>query len=500
MTNLPDDFLHLMQGLLGEDFSPFLASLDQHPQAGLRVNTLKIAPQALLQRLPYDLQPVAWSSTGYSIQASSTGTAFPPPGKHPYHAAGLYYLQEPSAMAAAEMLNPRPGDFVLDLCAAPGGKSTHLAALMMDQGCLIANDIHSSRAREMVENLERWGAHNAAILNDTPTRLVQRFGAIFDKVLVDAPCSGEGMFRKSEAARQDWSIQLVKSCSLRQSAILEDAMQMVKIGGYLAYSTCTFNPRENEQVIAQALGNNPEFDLVETAALPGFSPGRPDWVEPALPTGELAHAARLWPHRLAGEGHFIALMVRLKDPRQARPPRAKVETERSSARQGTSYRKPTQIVFDIPSHLRLAFEDFCHLHLRSELYSEIISEGLLALVGPDLYLCPRNLPDLAGLCALRPGWRLGSFHTGKDPSRKRPPYRFEPSHAMALGLTRDDFLQILNLEPDAPSLASYMRGDVLRIPGDDGWVAICVDGFPLGWGKRVQGVVKNAYPAGLRRV
>lgn len=489
-----------MQGLLGEDFSPFRASLEQPPRAGLRVNTLKIEPQALLQRLPYPLQPVPWSAAGFSILESPAGTDLPSPGKHPYHAAGLYYLQEPSAMAVAELLNPQPGDFVLDLCAAPGGKTTHLAALMMDQGCLIANEIHPSRARELVENLERWGVHHTAILNETPSGLVHHFGANFDKVLVDAPCSGEGMFRKSDTARQDWSRQLVKSCSLRQSAILEDALQLVKPGGYLAYSTCTFNPQENEQVIARALDRNPDFDLVKTTTLPGSSPGQPDWLEPAQSTAKLARATRLWPHQIPGEGHFIALMVRLGDNRQAKLPKTELETSRRPKRPGRANRKTPQIVLDIPAHLRPAFEDFCRLHLRNSLFSESIREYSPALVGLNLYLIPGIAPDLERLNAIRPGWWLGSFHAGKNPSRKQAPYRFEPSHALALGLTRDDFRQVLDLEPENPSLTAYLRGEILPIPGEDGWVGICVDGFPLGWGKRVQGVIKNAYPAGLRRV
>ena len=192
------------------------------------------------------------------------------PGKHPYHAAGLYYLQDPSAMAVAELLDPQPGERVLDLAAAPGGKATHIAAKMQGQGLLVANEIHPKRAWELAGNLERWGAINVAITNETPERLAERFEDFFDRVLVDAPCSGEGMLRKGEAARVEWAPELVHGCALRQTTILEQAARLVRPGGRLVYSTCTFNPEENEGTVARFLDTHPEFELIEPSRRPGF--------------------------------------------------------------------------------------------------------------------------------------------------------------------------------------------------------------------------------------
>ncbi len=245
----------------------FLASYEALPDIGLRVNTLKIAPDAFRQLSPFDLAPVPWCAAGFTVAGDDAE-----PGKHPYHAAGLYYLQDPSAMAVAELLDPQPGERVLDLAAAPGGKATHIAALMGGEGLLVANEIHPRRAWELAGNLERWGARNVAVTNETPERLAERFEGFFDRVLLDAPCSGEGMMRKSEAARVEWAPELVRGCALRQSAILEQAARLVRPEGRLAYATCTFNPEENEGTIARFLAAHPEFDLVEAPRRPAFRP------------------------------------------------------------------------------------------------------------------------------------------------------------------------------------------------------------------------------------
>ena len=188
-------------------------------------------------------------------------------------------------MAVAELLNPRPGEAVLDLCAAPGGKTTHLAALMGNQGVLVANETHPKRVWELAENLERWGTHNTIITNESPPRLAERLSGFFDKILVDAPCSGEGMFRKSEAARRDWSLEHTLHCAQRQLAILDSAAQMLKPGGLLAYSTCTFNPLENEATVARFLKSHPDFEILPSPPLYGLFP---------------------WPARLAAAGRWSA--------------------------------------------------------------------------------------------------------------------------------------------------------------------------------------------------
>jgi NOL1/NOP2/sun family putative RNA methylase len=454
-----------MRHLLGDEFGAFLESYTQPPSAGLRLNTLKITPEAFQSISPFPLSPIPWCPSGFLIENEPQ----PSPGKHPYHAAGLYYLQDPSAMAVAELFNPQPGDLVLDLAAAPGGKTTHLASLMKDDGVLVANETHPRRIWELAENMERWGVQNAAILNETPERLARAFAGIFDKVLLDAPCSGEGMFRKSQTARQEWSPQRVASCALRQSAILRQAARLVRPGGLLAYSTCTFAPEENEAVIAGFLKENPTFELAQTKLFPGTSSGRPDWVDftgsqtiDAAYTAPLTVAVRLWPHLGAGEGHFVALLRRSDD----QPPTRLV-----------SKRPPTPPV----EALRL-FREFCAEHLLVEWQAD-----RLALSGSYLYWIPPGTPEMAGLKLIHPGLWLGTVKPG----------RFEPSHALALALREDQARQIVGLDLEAA--LAYLRGGTLQQSGPNGWVLVTLQGFPLGWGKRIKGVIKNYYPKGLRR-
>ncbi len=461
---LPPAYLERMRLLLGSEFEAFLESYTQPPSAGLRVNTLKTTPESFQTISPYPISPIPWCPSGFLIDKD----AQPSPGRHPYHAAGLYYLQDPSAMAVAELLAPQPGDLTLDLAAAPGGKTTHLASLMGGEGVLIANETHTRRAWELAENMERWGVQNGAILNETPERLAQAFGDIFDKVLLDAPCSGEGMFRKNEGARQEWSPQRVASCALRQRAILEQASRLVRSGGMLAYSTCTFAPEENETVIAAFLSEHTAFELVQAKALPGAAPGRPEWIDfsglhaiGAAHKASLEAAVRLWPHMVAGEGHFVALLRRSDNP------------------------QPTRFVFKQPPPP--SAEALQRFH---EFYSESLhvewDARRLALVGSYLYWIPPGMPELSGLKAIHPGLWLGTLKPG----------RFEPSHTLALALKDRQARQVVKL--DLEGTISYLRGGTLERSGPDGWVLVTLDGFSLGWGKRVKGVIKNYYPKGLR--
>ncbi|RME42407.1 MAG: hypothetical protein D6791_17775, partial [Chloroflexi bacterium] len=362
------------------------------------------------------------------------------------------------------LLDPQPGERVLDLAAAPGGKATHIASLMQHEGLLVANDIHPKRVWELAGNLERWGARNVAITNESPERLADRLEGFFDRVLVDAPCSGEGMFRKSETARSEWEPALVRGCSVRQTAILKEAARLVRPGGLLGYSTCTFAPEENEAVVARFLREHPEFELVEPARAPEFARGRPDWVEEGLRLPELERTVRLWPHQISGEGHFVALLRRAGGPAS-----------------GTRLRVPRR---DVPGQIRRLFESFCQEHL-----NKVPARDRLALSGAYLYQLPVGLPDLAGLRVIHPGWWLGTV-------RKN---RFEPGHALAMALRAQDSRRVISLPADSEEVFAYLRGETLRVAGEDGWVMIAVDGFPLGWGKRVREVVKNRYPQGLRR-
>jgi NOL1/NOP2/sun family putative RNA methylase len=494
---IPPAFLDRMRDLLGQEAAAFLASYDAAPRTGLRVNTLKVSGEAYRRLSPFPLEPLAWTpdafltleplfrehgtlsgSIAQAPASSATSEASPHaissapspveaagPGRHPHHAAGLYYLQELSAMVVARVLDPQPGEQVLDLAAAPGGKATAIAALMRNEGLLVANEIHGQRVWDLAENLERWGARNAVITHESPERLADRFPDFFDRVLLDAPCSGEGMFRRSEAARREWSPELVHGCALRQSHILAQAARMVRPGGRLVYATCTFAPEENEEVIAAFLDSRPGFSVLEPGRLPGFGPGRPDWAAAGGARPELRHAIRLWPHTGPGEGHFAAVLQRAGNA-VSRP-----------ASRGRSERLPRPA-------LRL-YQAFCE-----EVLTGLPGADRLALAGAYLYAVPPDAPDLTGLRFIHPGWWLGAF-------KKE---RFEPSHALALGLSAAEVRpnRIVDLASGGREVLAYLRGESLDRPGESGWVLVTTDGFPLGWGKRVAGVVKSHYPKGLR--
>ncbi len=476
--DLNPDYLERQQRILGSDFKAYQAALNEPAVTGLRVNTLKLSPPDFLKISPFPLTRLPWSEAGFRVEDRSAV-----PGKHPYHAAGLYYLQDPSAMAVAELLAPKPGERVLDLAAAPGGKTTHLAACMHNQGLLAANEIHPQRAWALAENLERCGVQHALVLNETPARLADHFGAFFDRVLVDAPCSGEGMFRKSVDARQVWSPELVAGCAVRQTAILEQAARLVRPGGWLAYTTCTFSIEENEGVISGLLERRGDLEPANLSDHPLFKQDRPSWASsPILSTDQdpsLGSALlRLWPHHDAPEGHFIALLRRKSEPTADRlPPRTGKKTLSSPA----------------SGEARQAFEMFVKAGL--DMGGKYWSEARLVLEGSYLYYQPEGLPDLDGLRLVHPGWWLGVM-------KKK---RFEPSHALALAMTVEGEISLsaqrcFDLKAHDPRVLAYLGGESLFQPGENGWLVVSVDGFPLGWGKRTQGQVKNAYPRGLRWV
>jgi NOL1/NOP2/sun family putative RNA methylase len=454
---LPDQFIMRMQALLGAEAEALLAALNQPPLAGLRVNPLKLSSEQLSALVNWSLEPVPWCPAGFIVPESVQ------PGKHPYHAAGLYYLQEPSAMAVAEALAPAPGELVLDLAAAPGGKATHLAALIGDQGLLVANELERSRTAALASNLERWGVRNALITNASAERLAERWGACFHRVLVDAPCSGEGMFRKSTTARQEWSAKTVQGCSVRQQRLLATAADLVRPGGMLAYSTCTFAPEEDEQVVAQFLAQHPNFEL-RAITLPQADPGRADWVAADLTRTELALTARFWPHRVPGEGHFVALLQRVA---------------------GDVVDLPTAMLERVPRAACAAWQSFVAATLTHD-----PAEGMhLISRGSQIYALPADLPPVAGLSVVRAGLWLGTLQ--RD--------RFIPAHSLALALPATGVQQRFELAPDDPRLVRYLQGHPLPEPGLAGWLLLTVSGFPLSWGRRAQGIIKNAYPKGLRR-
>lgn len=442
-----------MAGMLGADSGRFLAALAE-PEAGLRVNPLRLSPERFAEISPFALEPLAYPPGGFRLLGGGR------PGKHPYHAAGLYYLQDPGAMAVGEALGARPGERVLDLAAAPGGKATQLAGALRGEGVLVANDVHPTRARELAGNLERMGARNAVITSESADRLAAHFGAWFDRVLLDAPCSGESMFSKSEAARREWSPAAVEGCARRQEELLVTAAALVRPGGLLVYSTCTFSPEENEGAVAAFLRARPGF-RVESMEVPGAARGRPDWAGEEAVEG-LERTVRLWPHELPGAGHFIAALRRDDGDRAAVLPPARVQ---------------------LPREAWSLLADFERTHLTTR-----IGLDRLGAFGEEIYRVPEGAPALGRLRVVRPGWWVGSLAKN----------RFEPAHALALGLDATAAPEPVVLGTDDPATHAYLRGESITAPGRAGWTPVAVDGFNLGWGKRVGSTVKNHYPKGLR--
>ena len=428
---LPELFLKRMEMQLGPEYPEYLASLERPRAVALRFNPKKgKAPE-----LPFVTAPVPWEPLGCYYEPAAR------PGLHPYHDAGVYYLQEASAMAPAILLDSKPGERVLDLCAAPGGKTTQIAGKMGGQGLLVCNEIHPKRAKILSQNVERMAISNALVLNEAPATLAQRFPGFFDRILVDAPCSGEGMFRKEAAAVADWTEELVDMCARRQGEILDAAAKMLRPGGRLVYSTCTFAPREDEEAVAAFLERHPDF-APEKVDAPWFTPGE---------NGSF----RLWPHKLLGEGHFAAVLRRMDG-----------NGEDGNPASGVS----------LPGGwLRFAREQGIQL-----------PAGKAVRFGDTLFWAPEEMPDISRLRVLRPGLELGTLK--KD--------RLEPAHALALWLRPRE--GDTRLAPDSPELAGYLRGET--IPGSRrGFQLVCAGEYTLGWAKGDGQILKNHYPKGLRR-
>ncbi len=428
---LPEKFLERMEKQLGAEYPAFLQSLERPRAVALRFNPLKGEKASL----PFVKAPVEWEPEGYYYDLDAR------PGLHPFHEAGVYYLQEASAMAPVALLDPQPGERVCDLCAAPGGKTTQIAGRMAGKGFLLCNEINPKRAKILRGNIERMGVSNGLVTNEHPKNLSDRYAGFFDRVLVDAPCSGEGMFRKEEAAVTDWSPETVRMCADRQKEILHSAAALLKPGGRLVYSTCTFATAENEQVIEEFLSSHPEFEP-ENVEAPWFTAGK---------NGTF----RLWPHKLLGEGHFAAVL------------------KKTGGEEG-------EITPEKGEKLPAQWLDFAKkLDIR-------LPEGKAIFFGSSLYWAPVDMPGIRGVKVLCPGLQLGEVK--KD--------RFEPAHALALWLKTAS--NVHELPSDSQQLKAYMNGQT--IPSDRyGWCLVTVDGYSIGWGKGDKNILKNHYPKGLRR-
>ena len=428
---LPQAFLDRMQLQLGNEYPAFLESLARPRAVALRFNPLKgDAPT-----LPFVQEAVPWEQFGYYYDPDAR------PGLHPFHEAGVYYLQEASAMSAVALLDPQPGEFICDLCAAPGGKSTQIAGRLKGEGFLLCNEINPKRSKILSRNIERLGIQNALVTNEHPQNLAKRYPGLFHRVLIDAPCSGEGMFRKEEAAITDWSQETVEMCARRQLEILESAATLLADGGRLVYSTCTFAPEENEQVIAAFLAKHPEF-TPETVDAPWFTPGE-------------AGTFRMWPHKLKGEGHFGAV---LRKSGTEDPDYTPLKGEKLP-KQWSAFAKELDIA--LPAGKALFF-------------------------GQSLYWVPEELPELGGIKVLRAGLELGEVKQD----------RFIPAHALALWLKTAATCQ--EYAPDSKEIGDYLHGETPPSPVK-GWCLVTTGGYSIGWGKGDGKILKNHYPKGLRR-
>jgi len=537
---LPQEFLNRMEQMLGEEYPAFLESYEKEKQQSLRINPIKGETEQIKNKLPFSLSPVPWERHGFCYGGEDA------PGRHPYHEAGVYYIQEPSAMAPVSYLmsdvyEENSGEEhgyserILDLCAAPGGKSTQIAGAMYeayqkgswrDRGILISNEINPARAKILSENVERMGISNAVVTNETPWHLAELFKSYFTRILVDAPCSGEGMFRKNEEACTEWSPQNVQLCADRQDEILDCAASMLASGGKLVYSTCTFAPAENEGSMARFLHRHPEFSIEQVALAEGMSPGVPEWAyfdeaaqgqesrmlqgkqvpqrqqaaqENQVPQDkklsgeqaeELRKTVRLFPHKINGEGHYLAVLRK-----EGSIPKGYQGYYRNGIEKGVSEKEK-----NVPGKGCVEFYEFARETLRGEWLQKQEEESLYLRFGEQLYFAPKEMPSVKGLKVLRPGLHLGTIKKN----------RFEPSHALALALKPEHVVHSMDFPAEnrksgetaaeaGSQVRNYLTGGTFPAEGEKGWYLISADGFSIGWGKLAGGVMKNHYPKGLRK-
>lgn len=452
--NLPIEFCERMKALLGDEYEDFIRSYDTKINQGIRISTLKCSNIDEAAKKLGALGSVEWCREGFFVDKAKLS------GNHPYHAAGVFYFQEPSAMSATEGLPLCDNPHILDLCAAPGGKTTHIAAKMGGKGLLVSNEIIPKRAQILAENVERMGLTNTVVTNESPTKLAEKFPAFFDGIIVDAPCSGEGMFRKEPQAVTEWSTAHTLSCAERQKNILDDAYKMLKSGGYIMYSTCTFSYDENERVV-EYMSEKYGMEICEISELSSLSDGIGEY--PGI-----EKCRRVFPHKQNGEGHFAALL------RKTQPTEAPIEKKNKRDKRGG---RPDNSLSDAVK----LYREFENKALKESISGEFV------LFGNNLYLLPEKL-DLNGLKVIRCGLHLGEV--------KRS--RFEPSHALSHAFPAAMYKNLVNLASDSDEIKKYMHGETITAENISGWCAVAADGYVIGWGKASGGTVKNHYPKFLR--
>ena len=454
---LSEEYLNRMRDLLGEEeFSAYLKSFDEERLYGLRVNTAKVTPEAFPELVSWDLKPVPWIPNGFYYEGTER------PAKDPYYYAGLYYLQEPSAMTPAMLLPVKPGDRVLDLCGAPGGKSTELGVKLAGKGVLISNDISNSRAKALLKNLELWGISNICVTSETPDKLADVFGPWFDKILIDAPCSGEGMFRKDDDMVKSYEERGPEYYSEIQKEITDQAVRMLAPGGLLLYSTCTFSRCEDEEIICHILENHQEMELIRLPLFEGASGG----------TG-LDGCIRLFPHKIKGEGHFISLL-RKNGGGAERTAAGSRERSRTEPQGKKAPALPTELT-DFLALMNREFED-----------------SRIMIKNDSVYYLPENFVPAKELRYLRTGLLLGELKNK----------RFEPGQVLAMTLHAEEFRQTISWKKEDDRVIRYLKGETISLTPEEGpvkgWCLVCVDGYPLGFAKGTGMALKNKYYPGWR--
>ncbi|MBK5251561.1 MAG: RsmB/NOP family class I SAM-dependent RNA methyltransferase [Peptostreptococcaceae bacterium] len=448
--NLPDKFRVRIKNDLKSEYEDFIKTYNEEPLHGIRINTKKITRDEFLRICPFELETIPWDDNGFIYDAEKCK-----PSKHPLYHAGLYYIQEPSAMAPANILKPKPGNVVLDLCAAPGGKSVQLSAMMKDSGLLVCNDINPKRVRALIRNMEWFGIRNVIILNEDPIKIAGRWKSAFDCILVDAPCSGEGMFRRDSKAVESWGKYEGDMCTDVQREIICAAGRMLKKDGKMAYSTCTFGRIENEEIVSEFVNKSDEFEM-------GTIPAT--WnISDELTCDGNADASgfgRIWPHRHRGEGHFMASIYCRKndEPKMTTRENGKVPCGKSSMEAVMSFVEENITGFEESIERIVFFEN-------------------------KVYVRPEKSLNLSGLKYVRNGWYIGEVNNG----------RFIPSQSLAMGLEKRQVLNTIDLDMENPDVLKYLKGETLGTKCCKGWHLVCVEGYPLGWGKGQGGSLKNMY-------
>ncbi len=451
--NLPLEYQNEMKKLLKDGYDEFIKCYDKPCFKGIRINTLKVDEKKFREIFPFKIKKTNFSKNSFYLEEDIKSI-----GNLPLHHAGAFYVQEPSASSAVTILDPRPGDKILDLCAAPGGKSTQIAAELDGKGLLWSNEIIKSRAQILLSNIERMGVRNAVVSSCHPEVLCKKLEGFFDKVLVDAPCSGEGMFRKNPLAIEEWSKEHVKMCAKRQLSILNVAAQALKKNGVMVYSTCTFSIEENEQVIYNFLRENKNFELEEIIC--DF--GRPAMhIDATMEQIDAKGARRVFPQD-GGEGHFIARLRRKDEmPKRIREFAYKRGKNRDN--------KVGEDIF-------------------SKTFNRAVY-GVIEAINDKWLILPSNLPDISGLNVIRAGVLLAEKRGSA----------VEPAHAVFMAAKPWELNSKIELKARSNEILAYLKGEEIFISEDvSGYVGVCVDGLTTGFGKAVNGRLKNKYPKGLR--